>query len=293
MYHRAWLVLCAVLLTACQAPAASDSSQPATQSAQASPIVMTSATAMASPSASPSAAATPAPVVSPAFPPGSLARVAVENLLLREEAGTNAKVITRIPSGDVLYLTGPPFEREADGHTWRHVSYAPGYDEWPTLIGRDDVVNGWVAIGEGTTPFLVPEPAVCPTEPMTVDVLTETLPFTLVECFGSREITVKGTVVTGFGGYFPGVFEPYWLAGPFGFAGAITSATHPFFYYMPSGQTDFVDRQRIQITGHFDDAAADDCRMAVGDSLAPPPEPDKLARMACRSRFVATEVKAL
>ena len=57
------------------------------------------------------------------------------------------------------------------------------------------------------------------------------------------------------------------------------------------GQTDFVDGQRIQITGHFDDAVADDCRMAVGDP--PVAEPDKLARMACQSRFVATEVKVL
>ena len=291
MKHRAWLALCAVVLTACQAPTASDSSQPASQNAEASPTAIVSASETSLPTARPSRTATPAPVVSAAFPPGSLARVAVENLLLREEAGTNAKVITRIPSGDVVYLTGPPFEREADGHTWRYVWYAPGYDAWPTLSGRNDVVNGWVAIGKGTTPFLVPEPAVCPAEPITVNVLSETLPFTLAECVGGREITVKGTVVTGFGGYFLGVFEPYWLAGPFGFAGAIASATHPYFYYMPSGQTDFVDGQRIQITGHFDDPTADECHMAVGDP--PVAEPAELARMACRSRFVATEITLL
>ena len=87
---------------------------------------------MVSPAASPSATATPPPVVSTAFPPGSVARIAVDAVLLREEAGTDARAIARIPSDDVVYVTGPPFEREADGYTWRYVWYLPGYDAWPT-----------------------------------------------------------------------------------------------------------------------------------------------------------------
>ena len=208
---------------------------------------------MVSPAASPSATATPPPVVSTAFPPGSVARIAVDAVLLREEAGTDARAIARIPSDDVVDVTGPPFEREADGYTWRYVWYLPGYDAWPTYPSGRDIAVGWVAIGEGTNPFLTRQPASCPAEPLTADVLTTTRPYTLVDCFGSRELTVKGTVVTGFGGVAPGVFQPYWLAGPFGFAGAIAPATHVFFYYMPSGPTDFRDGQRIEITGHFDD----------------------------------------
>jgi hypothetical protein len=289
---RTPVALLALVLTACQAPAANDSSQPATQSAQASPTAIRSATAMASPPGSPSATATPTPVVSSAFPPGSLARVAVDTLVLREEPGTSAKAVARIPGGDIVYLLGPPFEREDDGYVWRYVRYLPDDDASLVLPPAGvEVAFGWVAIGEGTTPFLTPEPAICPAEPITVDVLAETLPFALVECFGRREITVKGTVITGFGGYIVGEFEPSWLAHPNSFAGAISTATHPFFYSMPSGPTHFVDGQRIQITGHYDDPAAAECHMAPGNP--PVAEPNSLARMACQSRFVATEIKAL
>lgn len=246
---------------------------------------------MASPAASPSVAATPVPFVSTALRPGSVARVAVDAVLLREEPGTNAKAVTTIPSGDVVYLGGPPFEREADGYTWRYVWYLPDYGGWPVYPSGRDIMAGWAAIGEPTTPFLVPEPAICPSEPITVDVLAETLPATLAECLADREITLTGTVVTGFGGYMLGDFEPGWLAAPFGFAGAISTATDPFFYSMRSGQTGFIDGQRIQIAGHFDDPAAGNCHMAVGDP--PVAEPDKLAKIACQSRFVATSVKAL
>ena len=247
---------------------------------------------MALPTASPSATATPTPVVTTAFPPQSLARVAVDAVLLREEPGTDAKVVARIPGGDAVLVTGPPFHREANGYIWRAVLYLAGYDEWPAQpSGQREATYGWVAIGEGATPFLVPEPPVCPTEPITVNVLSATLPATLVECFGSREITVKGSVISGFGGYQPGEFEPYWLAGPFGFAGAVSTATHSFFYYMPSDQSNFRDGQRIEITGHFDDRAASECHIAVGDPQVA--EPDALSTMLCQSRFVATDVTKL
>ena len=248
---------------------------------------------MASLAASPSTTATPTPVVSAAFPPGSLARVAVNNLLLREDAGTNAKAIARIPSGDIVYLGGPPFEREANAYTWRYVLYLPGDGARPVVPAGPDVLAGWVAIGDGTTPFLTRQPLDCPAEPetLTIDDVATMPPFAVVECFGDREITFKGTVITGFGGYMVGEFEPYWLAAPNSFAGVISTASGTFAYTMPSGQTGFKDGQRIEITGHFDDPAAGKCHMAVGDP--PVPVPDKLARMWCRTRFVATEVKVL
>jgi len=248
---------------------------------------------MPSPPASPPATATPARVVSAAYPPGSLARVAVETLLLREEPGTNAKAVARIPSGDIVYLGGPPFEREADGYTWRYVLYLPDEGTLPVVPAGPDVVAGWVAIGEGTTQFLTPEPPDCPAEPetLTIDDLATMPPYTVVACFGDREITFKGTVITGFGGYMAGEFEPYWLAAPNSFAGVISTASGTFAYTMPSGQTGLKDGQRIEITGHFDDPAAGKCHMAVGDP--PIAEPDKLAWMACQSRFVAASVKVL
>jgi hypothetical protein len=294
MKLRTSLAVCGVVLAACQAPAATSSLQAAvtaTQDAEASPSA--SPTVPAEPTPSPTASATPAPVVSAAFPPGSLARVAVDTLLLREEPGSNTMVMARIPGGDVVYLSGlPPFEREADGYTWRHVWYIPGFDEWPSHPGGA-FEDGWVAIGEGSTPFLTPVQPDCPTGPETlgVDDLAAMLPYTVVDCVGDRELTLKGKVITGFGGYMVGEFEPFWLAAPHSFAGVITSAGHTYSYLLQSDGTGLTDGQRIQITGHFNDPAARDCHVAVGDP--PVAEPDSLARMWCQTRFVATDIKVL
>jgi hypothetical protein len=76
-------------------------------------------------------------------------------------------------------------------------------------------------------------------------------------------------------------------------SGAISAGDTYMFYHQPPGSplTSGTDGQPIRITGHFDDPAASSCRMAPGDP--PVPEPDELAIIYCRERFVATSVELL
>ena len=249
------------LLAACQAPAASDSSQPADAAQlRRHRLPTTSATAMASPTASPSAAATPAPVVSHRVPasrasPGSRSTT----VLLREEAW-HRRQGGREDTRRALSSTSRvrPFSREADGHTWRaRARTLPGYDEWPAQPSgqRDDVLNGWVAIGEGATPFLVPEPAGlshrtddgrCPRQQL--------CRATLVECFGSREITVKGTGRHRLRRLPPGRVRAVLARRSL----RLRRSRHDgdasvLLLHAVRPRPTSVDRQRIQITGHFDD----------------------------------------
>jgi hypothetical protein len=194
-----------------------------------------------------------------------------------------------MPQGAVVYLYGPPFQREADGYVWRQALYAEGYEDWPNH--REGAVAGWAAVGADGQQYLTPAPVECPSGDPTIPTLVQMVDWERVACFGDRELTIRGVAVTGFGGYHPGVFEPYWLAGPFGFAGAIGNVEEFIFYHRPEGQTEYADGQRLRIIGHFMDGAAESCEMADGDPAVP--EPRRLAILYCRERFVASSIEVI
>jgi hypothetical protein len=114
-----------------------------------------------------------------------------------------------------------------------------------------------------------------------------------VHCFGDRELTVEGSVVTGFGGVEPGTFEPEWLAHPHAAAGAISNGRQGFFFHQPpdAEREQLAEGQRVRVTGHFDDPAAATCAMATG--VEGTPEPDAIAVLYCRERFVASAVEVI
>jgi hypothetical protein len=116
-------------------------------------------------------------------------------------------------------------------------------------------------------------------------------------CFGDAPITFRGwlTVGGGCGGFAPGTYQPAWLASPFATypiivtpfeavrGGCGSAAQHPELIELPEPQ------QWVLTTGHYDDPASESCRWT----------PDPLYRfavvgeevvLACRQRFVATEV---
>jgi len=204
-------------------------------------------------------------------------------LRLREEPSVESTIVATLPKGTVVQMTGPPWEREtADGFVWRAV-----------IVGStpEDALAGWVAtVGPGT--FLTLEPAECPAGPVDLQAVMGMTPFARLSCLGDDELELEGTVVTGFGGFAPGTFEPAWLAAPFGFAGAIGgTGSCCFFYHQPPGAEPVtaIDGDRLRLTGHFSDPAADGCRIATGEP--PIPERDELARVHCREQFVATSVE--
>lgn len=281
----------AILLAAC---GAADSATSAPSSSMASPsAALASELASLAPG---SAASSRSPEASPPdelaeLAPGSEAIVAVDALFLREEPGLTGRVVATMARGEVMYLMGPPFVVEADGYVWRLGGYRSGYDAWPmNPDGRWS--SGWAAASNADgTALLAPAAVTCPTVPIELDVLLTMVEWERATCLGTQEITVQGRVVTGFGGFAFGTFEPAWLAHPFGFSGAIGTDEAYLFYREPEGGPSPAHGQLLRITGHFNDSAAETCHIAPGDP--PVSQPDSLAVMACRGVFVATSVVPL
>lgn len=281
-----------LLLVACAAAAPAAESESVAASALPSPsAAATTIGSTRSPEPTPASATTPpgpttAPDVGWGFlPPGGEARVTVDvGLRLRAEPGTESAIVATLAKGTLVRMAGPPWQRSAaDGFVWR----------WVIVESNpQDSQAGWVAtVGPGT--FLTVEPLDCPTGAVDLQTVISMSELARLTCLRGQELTLEGTIVTGFGGFVFGNFEPGWLAHPFGFDGAISAADCCFFYHQPPGseRTTGVDGDRLRVTGHFDDPAAQNCHIATGDP--PVPEPDELAVVYCRERFVATSVEVV
>ena len=289
-------VIVVLLLSACQpaavANAPSTSVEPQSPTPSAAPS-SPPATVQASDSSDPAPSASAATKAPDMLPPGAEARVVVDSLQLRDEPGANAPIAATMPRDAIVYLAGPPFQRSVDGIEWRYVRYASGYAEWPVIPDAVmDMQSGWAATRDAEDRYLASEPIDCPPEPPDAATLTTMTDWAHVSCFGDHDLMVEGTVVTGFGGMTPGVFEPAWLAHPFALGGAISTPSGPFFYTLEGGgSAGYADGQRLRITGHYDDPAAATCTIASGEP--PVPEPDSLAVAYCRAKFVATAIEVL
>jgi hypothetical protein len=243
--------------------------------------------------ASTQATSLPTPTATPAFSdallPGATATVVVDSLRLRSDPGTG-DILATMPQGSVVYFAGPPFERSADGITWRFMWYASGWADWPVF--PPDPQSGWAATEDSDNAFFVPGSINCPAGTADTNAIFALPEAARVECFGDNDLGVEGTVISGYGGLAPGVYEPAWLAAPFGFSGAIQTVGGPFFYHRESGErSPYSDGERLRITGHYADPAANTCTIATGEP--PIPEPDEFAVAYCREIFVATHIEVV
>ncbi len=123
---------------------------------------------------------------------------------------------------------------------------------------------------------------------------------TAVACFGTAEITFTAwrTDAEGCGGFFPGSFEPDWLARPYAgiplvltpfetpYGGCGSAVPRPTLTSLPPTQ------HWIRITGHYDDPAAETCRWIPERPYAGVYVSPGYFPWTCRSKFVATAATA-
>jgi spore germination protein YaaH len=85
----------------------------------------------------------------PTLTVGGFARVAVDTVNVRSGAGTGFTALDQVASGATLAVLGGPIA--SGGYQWYQVQF--DFTEWPSA---DYPRVGWVAAGDGTTPFIVP-----------------------------------------------------------------------------------------------------------------------------------------
>ena len=306
-------LLVAVLLGGDDGTAQASPTPSLTASTPSAPSVSASASAVASASAAPSASqappsATEAPEPTPVvaapdglIPPGSVARVLVDGLRIRESPSTDA-TFTSLAGGTLVSVGfsghisdwGPI---EADGLTWYPVRafVTDTLPDVPSPIQEASEAFGWVAAGDGTEPFIELFDPRCTLATPTLEIIQSLEPWERLACYGSESMTIEGTFgCGGCGGLFAGTFEPAWLAAPGGFDLLSVDPQErigPFVIYFPPEVERLSGGEIVRLTGHFDDPAATGCVVSPGD---PPAEIDeRTAVLYCRERFVVESVEIL
>jgi hypothetical protein len=297
--------LLVVLVAACAAPSGGSPSG-------GDPSPSGSVTASEEPSAEESASAPAAaePCAADELTVDCFARVTADSLNLREEPSLDAPVVQQpVIDGDpidavigadsgrdqVFIIDGPT---EADGHDW----YQVGVMNTESEQSIAPLFVGWVASGDGTDDWLVPED-LCSTGPVELADLT----YANLETAWAIQIGCHGDEVLTLSGWFPElppdaqsqydvdgtceIGEPaFLLCGAFNkdirpeemdFYGERSSDRLLFTVDPASGATLPERGQWIEITGAFDHPAAQECGPDVGRILE------------CRATFVATELRPL
>jgi hypothetical protein len=248
----------------------------------------------------------PPPVVQPPaeiLPPGSIVRVAVDGLRVREEPTTGAPLIETVGTGGLLAVGfshlamdwGPV---EADGFTWYPVRPL-GTSELPPVPTAEpypDTNYGWVAVGDASGDFVELVRPRCQSGEPTLEIIESLHPWERLACYGSRTLTLEGVFgCGGCGGLWPGTFEPAWLAHPFTFDLLSVDPSErigPFnLHFSPDGPQRPEPASIIRVTGHFDDPSSPRCSVAPGE----PPQPISAltAQFYCQSRFVVESIEVL
>jgi hypothetical protein len=271
-------------------------------SASASP----SASASASASASPSTAASSAPSASPdaAFAPDDLAATAADSIALRAEPGLDGELIGRLPAGAVVFIVDGP--ESADGLPWYQVSgmgvpYGSGcVTPEPGGVLTCPTFFGWLAgAADDGTPYLqAADSPECPEPTHTVVSLSQIQTTLRLVCFDAEDMT--------FVAWWPELPEDAGLGGAcaasetdvawlvcqninYDVLGASPDepvGRFPISIDPDSGVTMPERDQWVEVTGHFDDVAAQDCGQA---SDAMEMDAGELV-FNCRLQFVPTAV---
>jgi hypothetical protein len=121
-----------------------------------------------------------------------------------------------------------------------------------------------------------------------------------VACFGNASLTVDGDIIAGVADC-PVTVEPVWLSCPQNFIGLVgetrkVGAPMLAVAIDPAAGISLGDANTaVQVTGHFDDPAAQTCQVteALPSSLGGTTEPRSMTIERCRATFVVTEVVPL
>jgi hypothetical protein len=224
---------------------------------------------------------------------GSAVRVAVSELNLREQPSAGAsKVVVLTPENVLALFEGPV---EADGYTWyrgRVVSATGNLAPLPDPLAPDgEPAFGWLAVAKGGTQYVTRMEPRCPTTVDLVNVAAQ-LPAERLACFGAMQIVLEGTYgCSGCGGSRPGTYEPKWLAFPmnsFPLSVSADDGRSLALRLRPDGPPPPDAGSIARVTGHFDDPAAQTCRMSVppSDDASPVPIDPAIAILICRQEFV-------
>jgi hypothetical protein len=231
------------------------------------------------------------------FPPGTAVRVTVGGLAVRSEPRPRAPALAELQQGDVLALLGWP--RRIDGRTWYEALRAGTGGKLPPLpseFGGGERVGGWVVVRDGRATVRGVAPR-CPDE-VTLAVVGAMLASERLACFGSDSITLTGTSGCGeCGGASTDVARPEWLIGEFS---AELLSVDPrlrlgdlSMRFSPDGPERPAAGSVVDVTGHFDDPAAADCRLEVTVRNTLLPVARSLAVEACRQQFVVERYQVI
>jgi hypothetical protein len=237
---------------------------------------------------------TPQPSEAPTLAADTVARVIVDGLRVREDAGLDAKVVGRLTRDDQVFVTDQRVE--ASGLSWLGVQ-----GSW---LDDDQFAFGFVAESDASGPFLEPVEIECPAVPVDIAGLAAMKPWAGLVCFGSEPLTLTGyddPENYGFGGLCNCVATPEWLNHPFAYWRLSPSETeqHPWLVMrLRPRATDMWPAdpgKTLTIVGHYDDPASSRCRFGHPDPSLQPDVPVTYEDatgviLMCREQFVVTEV---
>jgi hypothetical protein len=325
--HWPAAVLLAVLVGGCATPGASPQPSGSPTVGEATPAVPSpSPTDTAAPTVAPTPAESPVAVASesPAadpckyapydgtstiapLKPGQAVRISVAELNLREGPCTGSPLLGTLPKGRILIVRDYPYGPvKSGGYAWYQVVVKPNTDpvnalpplpDSPFPDGTDSAI-GWVAVHDGTHPYVTPLAARCPAAPDLENVIGM-LPAEWLACFDGP-IVLQGTYgCGGCGGAGGPVGSPNWLADIFEFEQLHLNWSDSFSYrpiglhFTPTGPAKPTEGSIIKVTVHVDDLAASTCTFVWG--IDPPPfnVPELFAVAWCRERFVVDSYEVL
>lgn len=294
MRIRLVILALAGLVSACAAPDAADFAD--------TPAVSRSSR---SPAANPTAPATPSATsrVPADLAADHVAEVVTNDLVVRSLPEISDRSVidpVHLGDGQLLFVVDGP--RRADGYDWYEVvpfQLCRSCSDTPTAT---PAAIGWVAASskEGEQWIAASdEPCINPEDS------AHWRPGLLaLACLGNRPLVVEGTLV-GCAGIALGAIRPTWLAEsgcklhPVGYDPTDSGAIAPnplVFHIPPNGPEMPAADSRLRLTGHLDNAAAQECVASpVYGSPTQPPEVEypELAVLNCRASFVVTHVERL
>lgn len=290
--HFAFGLAVIVLVTACGGGGESPSPSPDATTSPAATSAATPAQTAASPEPAGTESAGPEPTTAAttAATPGepvvltvdSLAEVIVTDLVVRSEPGTGDDSIVydnHLTEGDRLFVTMGPIE--ASGYDWYQVEP----QQRPGSTVEDELPFGYVAAAsrEGEA-WLRPLTLDCPSA--SLEALLDLDRHERLACFGATELTLQADSMS-CGVQDPsGFIDPGWFENPICTVESDSSLSMRF----PPEVSGGAPTGAVEITGHFDDARAQDCRWIGTEDAVFPEPPAAAVVLRCRLEFVVTSV---